>query len=183
MKSICAFVMIGVLSISQSEPNQLTATPELTTTVHQEESPSDAPVQSPSDLPTVVAPQSVLEAPIFDGVAPGTAPQNQGALLIEDFSSIPVPVPPIAQSNAPCQSCHAVSCQCPVKVDLVLVEPDCGCSYEVCLTVPACCVGKAPQVTWRNGILGRKIAKLCWTCCDKRVKVVIPAIGGPRVWE
>jgi hypothetical protein len=121
-----------------------------------------APAASPSD-----APPSVLQAPAGDG-----------------WLETPLYAPGVAAVPAAhCGECCCTPCCCPVPTELCLVEPECCCSYEICVHLPPCCVGEAPQVSWRNGILGRKIAHLCWPCCGKRVKVVIPAFGKPRVWE
>lgn len=132
----------------------------------QEEAPGKAPVAAQSSSPsdTVVEPESVLDAPVV------TEPGTVVAPLVNDACC------------DPCNTCCCTPCCCPVPTTLCLID-DCGCSYEVCVHLPPCCVGEAPLVSWRDGILGRKIAQLCWPCCKKRAKVVIPIIGEPRVWE
>jgi hypothetical protein len=82
-----------------------------------------------------------------------------------------------------CTCCRQEICCCEVPMTLCLVDPCDGCSYEACVHLPACCVGTAPVVEWKNGIMGRKIICLCWPCCDKRAKVVVPVFGDVRVWE
>lgn len=128
----------------------------------QEVQPPNPEVQdaSPSDMAPAQPPQSVLQSPPAD-------------------SFVPAPVVP----QAPCGGCGCATCCCPVPMTICLVEPRCGCSHEICVNVPPCCLGEAPQVSWRNGILGRKIAHLCWPCCGKRVKVIIRVLCGPRVIE
>ena len=165
---------VGILAISNlSIGDQITDIGQLDDLVPmlavQEEAPAKAPAasaqeQSPSDGPTLVTPDSVL-------VAPATIDAFGGQILAS----------PAGRYS--CNTCCCTPCCCSVPVTLCLVEPCCGCSYEVCVHLPPCCLGVAPIVQWREGILGRQIADLCWPCCNKKVKVVIPVFGNPRVWE
>ena len=55
--------------------------------------------------------------------------------------------------------------RCQEQVELVMVTKnpaDC-CLYEICLCVPACCVGE-PIVAERRGLLGRGVVEYCWEC-------------------
>ncbi len=137
--------------------------------------PALNPPNPPQEVPSPV--QQVQDASPSD-IAPGTPPQS---VLQTAPPNAFVPGPVVAE--APCGCCCCTPCCCPVPTTICLVEP-CGCaSHEICVNVPPCCVGEAPQVRWRNGILGRKIAHLCWPCCGKRVKVIIRVLCGPRVIE
>ena len=153
-----------------------------TTTLAQESAPAVAPATSPSDLTIVDPPASVLRLD----------PAVQESVLLSDDilkapSAEPLPattfVAPLPTTVPACGACGHQQCCCPVKTTICLEEPNCGCTHEIKVTLPGCCMGEAPVVSWRRGILGRQIATLCWTCCDKRVKVVIPRFGGPRVRE
>lgn len=149
---------VSLLQEEVPAPPQEITPPAPATAVPQDQSPSDvAPAQEPG---------SVLNGPVVTG----------------EWVETPfMPMAPVAPP-VQCNRCCCAPCCCPIATDLCLVD-DCGCSYDICVNLPPCCVGEAPVVSWRKGILGRKIANLCWTCCNKRVKVVIPVVGGPRVWE
>lgn len=116
-------------------------------------------------------------------IAPGEpTPMLQGS-VIEGQPMMAAPMMAAPMGNYGCSSCCNTPCCCPppcVPMKICLVDP-CGCPYEACVKVPACCVGQAPQVSWRNGIFGRQIATLCWSCCDHESKVVITGSGKVRV--
>ncbi len=130
----------------------------------------------PPPPPGEASPSDVPVAPKPSGITPGTAPGPAIApgMVIQGSPSF----------GSCCVSCGCVTCCCPpppVKTVICLDEP-CGCcTHEICVTVPGCCAGHSPTVSWRHGILGRKIATLCWPCCNHRVKVVITAFGKVRV--
>lgn len=131
----------------------------------------DAP-QDPPPPPAEASPSDIpAESSVMDP-APGAPP---------------VALPPATMVQpavvAPCYSCCCQPCCCPVPTRFCLVDPCDGCSYDICVHLPPCCAGTAPQVDWKYGVLGRKVAWLCWPCCDKHVKVVDPIIGGIRIWE
>lgn len=175
--------------------------------VAQDSAPSVTPTQSPSDIRIVEPLESVLQAPLnsqpgnnlipadqvyqvpsldapsndFLAPAPQPAPLYPPTLSQME-SSLYLPAPVVA-APADCGACRNARCSCPVRTTICLEEPNCGCTHDITVTVPGCCVGEAPVVSWRRGVLGRQIATLCWTSCDKRVKVIIPRFGGPRVRE
>lgn len=124
-----------------------------------------APQESPSDIPSVLVEPAPLAPPIM-------TPQ--------------IMAPPIMAPAAVdcCQSCCVTPCCCPPPRPqrAVFCIVDCnGCSHDACITVPACCAGEQPRISWRRGILGRQIATLCWDCCGHKSKVVITAFGKVRV--
>ncbi len=85
---------------------------------------------------------------------------------------------------AVCESCGQRSCRCgppaPARVVFCLVDPS-GCQHQACVSVPACCAGLQPTVSWKKRLLGRQIATLCWDCCDHDVKVVVTRKGEVKV--
>ncbi len=158
--------------VQDPEPAQDEAPPE-------PPQPDDAPAavdtqESPSDAPAAANVQEppVVEAPMPEMYVPESVLQGPPMMM---------PAAP-ACGSCGCQPCCCAPCSpCPVPTTLCLVDPCCGCSYEVCVNVPACCVGQQPTVSWRNGCFGRKIATLCWSCCDKQVKVTVTRRGNVRV--
>ena len=104
---------------------------------------------------------------------------------VEVLQKLPTTIPPI-QPTILCQKCECTTCCCkPSKVEatICLVDPA-GCTHEICTQVPACCAGHAPKVSWKSRrILGRKVAMLCWDCCDHEVKVVVTRRGKVRVHD
>ena len=126
--------------------------------------------------------QITLGGPLDDEtkVKKQPAPQAVAPVTAAPVMAAPVPTMHHQGISNSCACCNV--CDCPVPTIFVLVD-DCGCPHEVCIEIPPCCVGIAPVIKWRNGILGRKIAKLCWPCCKKRARVVIPANGDPKVWD
>ncbi len=185
-----AFAM-GILTLSQiavgmQVADRVNTTPTrgsvtvLQTLAPQEIAPPTPPVGgiqgSPSDQAgTLVTPDSVLQSPpIVDGSITEVPTMDGYQPAWSGVGGLPA---------TRCDRCCQNQCCCPVTLDLCLVEPNCGCRYDICVEVPACCAGEAPQVSWRNGILGRQIAWLCWPCCKKRIKVVIRANGEAKVWD
>lgn len=137
--------------------------------------PDDEPAavdaqESPSDVPAVVTPVPEQYVPVPDQYVPESV--LQGA-------------PMMMPAASGCGSCCCQPCccppPCPVPTTLCLIDPCTGCSYEVCVEVPPCCVGQQPVVSWRDGLFGRRIASLCWTCCDKQAKVTVTRRGKVRV--
>ncbi len=80
-----------------------------------------------------------------------------------------------------CQVCCMPCPPPPVEMTFCLQDPCNCCVYEACVCVPACCAGEQPCVTWKQGILGRQIATLCWQCCGHEAKVVVTKHGKVRV--
>ncbi len=72
-----------------------------------------------------------------------------------------------------CQPCAPPP---PVMTELCVQDPCTGCTYKVCVCLPACCV-EAPCVTCRPGIFGRKVLTYTWPCCGHSVDVVITKRG------
>lgn len=147
-------------SVDLKSPIAAIQEPAPTTQPSAQEQQSRSSEASPSDMP--VEPETVVEWDSAPVVYPEGATFPEGAM---------------------CATCRPQVCCCEVATTLCLVDPCDGCSYEACVHLPHCCVGVAPVVEWKNGILGRKIISLCWPCCDKRAKVVVPVIGDVRVWE
>lgn len=134
------------------------------------------PAQQETD--TVVQPpeSSVLDqTEVAPQVSPSdlTSPQE---LQAPATRYVPADVHAVPVNIGCCDPCH---CR---KVETTLCLTDCnGCEHEVCVRVPCCCVDHAPVVKWRDGILGRQIAIVCWECCDYSVKVIVNAHGCVRV--
>ena len=91
---------------------------------------------------------------------------------------------PMMVASVCCQSCCATPCCCPspgpTNTNFCLVDP-CGCSHQACISVPVCCAGEEPCITWRKGIFGRQIATMCWTCCGHKVTVIVCRSGRVKV--
>lgn len=87
-----------------------------------------------------------------------------------------------ASHHASAGCCQPVGCPCPVPVPKVSTTI---CLYDACtctttqatLCLPATCCGEPPQITWRSGIFGRRIATLCWPCCGYMAEVVVTRHG------
>ena len=144
---------------------------------------------------------SVLEAPIQEGqlvegpILEGPIVQEPELLpyqtqrvpspqSLAPAESVILPQPPIELPPANiCRSCCAKRCCCkpvPSTANFCLIDPD-GCEIKFCAKVPACCIGQEPRVEWRCGVLGRKVARLCWDCCEDDIKVVVTRRGKVRV--
>jgi hypothetical protein len=90
---------------------------------------------------------------------------------------------PVVAGDACCNVCCQPNCCCPpprVPTQMCLVDP-CGCSHQACVDVPACCAAEAPCVQWRDGVFGRQVATLCWTCCNFEAKVIVRRSGEVKV--
>jgi len=128
----------------------------------------------------------VLDGPVTEGsivtqetqrVPSTNLPPAEPVILAEPYAS------PVTVADACCTTCYQIKCCCrkvPTTANFCLIDPD-GCEVEFCAKVPACCVGHQPQVSWRCGILGRKVATRCWDCCNDTVKVVVTRRGKVRV--
>lgn len=145
-----------------------------------------AVIQDAAEPPTPVAvPESAAEevAPVQpvaqDPVAPVAVEAAAPSVVVDSV----VIGQPVAGFGC-CQSCCATPCCCcppaPIKTSFCLVDP-CGCSHQACVCVPACCAGEQPCITWRNGLFGRQIATMCWTCCGHKVRVIICRSGKVKV--
>ncbi len=65
----------------------------------------------------------------------------------------------------------------PVEVAVCVVDPCTGCTYKVCVCVPACCACEVPCMAgWKSGIFGRKVLTYKWAC-GHCVDVVITKHG------
>ena len=169
--------MFGVLSISQ-----ITWGGPLDDEIKVKKQPAPVSVlQSSPVTPALELPVQEPEASPSD-VAPAAQPLPQAAAPAMAAPVMAAPVPTLQHHGISHGGGCCNACDCPVPTIFVLVD-DCGCPHEVCIEIPPSCVGIAPVIKWRNGILGRKIAKLCWPCCKKRARVVIPANGEPKVWD
>jgi hypothetical protein len=168
--------LMGTLQASQLDTNLVVNQEEQAPPVPEPE--AAAPIQetqpSVSDAPVIETPmpegQSVMQEPMI--IQPGEMPVE--SIVMPETIAMP----------ASCQTCGCQPCccpQCPVSTTFTLVDPCTCCSYEICVTVPPCCVNIAPNVNWRGGIFGRRVAELCWPCCDKEVKVVVTKHGKVRV--
>ena len=112
--------------------------------------------------PELIAPQQQSQTPI---VVPNTP--NRVAPGSVSFLKAP---------NCCCDP------RCNQKVAATLCVTDCDCcTHKVCVKIPCCCCSHLPTVKWRDGILGRKIAILCWEGCDYSVKVIVNRRGHVRV--
>lgn len=108
--------------------------------------------------------------------------------ILNSLACVLVLVITMSLSSLTGQTVQAADCCCapvaccpapppPVKVSLCIKDPCTGCVYEECICVPACCAGETPCMTWRKGLLGRKILTYTWTCCGHCVDVVITRGG------
>lgn len=112
------------------------------------------------------------------------SPVSEDVVLQEPAAPVPADhaVPAEVVMGAPvsggcCDPCCAPRC---VPTTFCLVDP-CGCSHEACVKVPACCVGQQPNICWKDGVLGRQVATLCFECCDFEAKVIVTRNGNVRV--
>ncbi len=139
--------------------------------------PKQEKVTKKVDVP-VVPKTSVLDK---TEVAPPVLaePKNQQAtdpVVVGPQQLVPGSVSFHSVPNCCCDPC------CNDKVDVALCLTDCDCCvHKVCVRIPCSCCNHLPTVKWRDGILGRKIAILCWECCDYSVKVIVNRCGDVRV--
>jgi|GEM_PF-1260935 len=134
--------------------------------------------QDPVVPPVPLEPAPQAPVPVPPGVVnPGQSVMMDPVVVYQPMIAAPV-------SNGCCQTCSRRRCRCtpppPVPTMFCLVDP-CGCSHEACVDVPVCCVGEQPIVSWRDGVLDRQVATLCWACCDHKVKVIVTNCGKIRV--
>jgi hypothetical protein len=181
MKSlIFVSLLMGTLGASAIPGNQESSVLTAPAAYQQQEpTPAGQPVPVGSPLQQETAPSTVIEGSPSDLAAP---PQDAAAPAFQGV----VPAPPVygPVAGAPCcDVCGHVNCCCTVPATFCITDPCDGCSYEFCAEVPTCCVGQQPVVQFRQGLLGRKIADVCWVCCDKEVRVVITARGAVRVHD
>ena len=130
-------------------------------------------------VPPVPDNQTIDGVILEDAIAPPHQTQRVPTPILEPADPIVFPEPYLPQMPA-CHTCCKVRCCCKTVAEFCLIDPD-GCEVEFCAKVPACCAGHTPKVSWRCGILGRKIAILCWDCCDDTVKVIVTRRGKVRV--
>jgi hypothetical protein len=127
------------------------------------------------------------DQPIISVLKP--TPTSEPVLLQEPAAPLSEPSTPAEitlaapMSSTSCDAWCVTPCCCPapcVPTVFCLVDP-CGCSHEACVEVPVCCAGQQPSVCWRDGLFGRQVAMLCWTCCDFEAKVIVTRNGKVRV--
>lgn len=124
----------------------------------------DAAIPPAPQEPAVPIPADAVESP---------------SVILEN--AIVVPVPMVATNDC-CNPCCRKRCCKPKPVPtLFYLEDPCGCNYEACVKVPACCVGEAPIITWKSGVLDRQVANLCWPSCGFEAKVIVTGRGKVRV--
>ena len=140
-----------------------------------------------SDAKVELLASSFQDAEEVDAPVPAEVPteaQAESPSVVDEGVVIDEPAPEVVLSDPCCPVCCVSCCCCPppppTPTIFCLVDP-CGCTHQACMNVPACCAGEQPVITWRSGIFGRQIAKLCWTCCGHRSKVVITCLGKVRV--
>lgn len=101
------------------------------------------------------------------------------SVILENATAVPVPM---ATADACCQPRCRKRCYKPKPVPtLFQLQDPCGCEYEACVKVPVCCVGEAPIITWKAGVLERQVASLCWPSCGFEAKVIVNGRGKVRV--
>ena len=171
------FVM-GITTISSLMGNVQTSPIDTNLVSYQDATPPTPVEQVPSAAQATQ--ESISDKPIVDTPVPAGDSVLQGPVEVQQ-GEMPADVyfAPTSCGTCCCQPC---CCRpCPVSTTFVIVDPCTCCSYEICVNVPPCCVGNAPAVDWRGGIFGRRVARLCWNCCDKQVKVVVTRRGKVRV--
>lgn len=131
--------------------------------------------------PAIVKQETVLEKPIIIEQTPQihTPPATLSSRLLPPQSSH---YAPLSVSPEPCCvicSYRPVSRKC-VEINMCLVDP-LGCEYEACIEVPVCCLNETPCIEWNKRLLGRKVATICWECCDHEVKVIVTRRGKVKV--
>ncbi|MEM9413366.1 MAG: hypothetical protein AAGA30_19815 [Planctomycetota bacterium] len=137
--------------------------------------------------PVVVRQETVLEKPMVQSEIPhvqmDAAPAYQPLMSTTPQPSYFSPQTAIAHAHESCQ----ITCCCKprprqrcVEVNVCLVDP-LGCEHEACMEIPVCCLNETPCVEWNKRLLGRKVATLCWECCDHEVKVIITRSGKVKV--
>ena len=139
---------------------------------------------------------SVIDVPILPGQIV-EQPDLQGPIPFHSQAPVPVdlvvlPEPPIQLAPATtidCRKCcqlknYKPKCCCKrtkkYEATFCLLDPN-GCEYEVCAKIPAHCVDESPTVNWQCRLLGRKVATLCWECCDHQIKVIVKRCGKVKV--
>ena len=175
-----AIVAVGVTSISSLMGSTQTNHINTTLVSFQEEAP---PVPEP-DVAIQETQESISDAPAIEAPVPAPEPESvlQDQVIIEQ-GYLPAEIV-MPEAGYACGTCCSQPCccpPCPVSTTFMITDPCKCCSYEICVTVPPCCVGIQPTVDWRGGIFGRRVAELCWPCCDKQVKVVVTKHGKVRV--
>lgn len=187
-----AIVAVGIISISNLNGAGVIQPSQLHTNLvaYQDQAPP-APEAAAQETQESVSDNPVVETPT-PAPAPVPAPAPNAPIAQDSVLQGEVVLPPeqmpaaviISDAGTACGACCCQPCccpPCPVSTTFVLVDPCTCCSYEVCVTVPPCCVDNAPTVNWRGGIFGRRVANMCWSCCDKHVKVVVTRKGKVRV--
>ncbi len=71
--------------------------------------------------------------------------------------------------------CCDCQCDAPVQVILKVTDPNCCCTIEVPVCVPACC-DDVPKGCAGVGLLGRGITTFTW-CCGFKARVVVKRTG------
>ena len=68
----------------------------------------------------------------------------------------------------------------PVPIVLQVCHPCTGCTYDIQVCVPACCVGTAPCVRFERTLIGHGRTVFEWNC-GHEVVIRYPHGGGYRV--
>lgn len=101
------------------------------------------------------------------------------SVILDNALAVPVPM---AAVNDCCQPrCRKRCCEPKPVPTLFSLQDPCGCEYEACVKVPVCCVGEAPIITWKSGVMDRQVASFCWPSCGFEAKVIINGRGKVRV--
>ena len=124
----------------------------------------DAAIPLAPQEPAVPIPADAVESP---------------SVILENAIAVPVPM---AAANECCKPrCRKRCCKPKPVPTLFYLQDPCGCEYEACVKVPVCCVGEAPIITWKSGVLDRQVANLCWPSCGFEAKVIVNGRGKVRV--
>ena len=101
------------------------------------------------------------------------------SVILENAGPVPVPM---VVTDACCKPrCRKRCCKPQPVPTLFHLQDPCGCEYEAGVKVPACCVGEAPIITWKSGVLDRQVATLCWPSCGFEAKAIVNGRGKVRV--